>query len=315
MQARSRLGPQEGWRVYREGPKCFELYNIFKLCPTHFSRGGEKFSRGASHPCAASGYGAAYMASASFHTYLLFALTAMHSTFKDTCISLYWCDWYSLLHRLQKIFYIFWSATSIISNYNFFVNSKQEAYWCGSLTACKTKHRSYSCDYIRSDTCLGSLAWLFTNLFAGTIPVAYTSNSALYFFNETYLSKDATQSRCHTIGGFLAVVRNMEIQTVINNVIKPWITAAEMYATRRQRGNYFLLVSTLEAHLMKKITFVGMMVLPSITQTGLVENLVILLKNVRWLQHRTKQSFQRNWDFLENGLTLLVHTSWSSFAK
>jgi len=180
------------------------------------------------------------MASASFHTYLLFALTAMHSTFKDTCVSLYWCDWYSLLHRLQKIFYIFWSATSIISNYNFFVNSKQEAYWCGSLTACKTKHRSYSCDYIRSDTCLGSVAWLFTNLFAGTIPVAYTSNSALYFFNETYLRKNAAQRHCHAIGGFLAVVRNMEIQTVINNVIKPWIIAAEKYATRRQSGNYFL---------------------------------------------------------------------------
>ena len=70
--------------------------------------------------------------------------------------------------------------------------------------------------------------------------MAYTSNSALYFFNETYLRKDAAQRHCHAIGGFLAVVRNMEIQTVINNVIKPWIIAAEKYATRRHRGNYFL---------------------------------------------------------------------------
>jgi len=70
--------------------------------------------------------------------------------------------------------------------------------------------------------------------------VAHASNSALYFFNQTYLRKDAAQSRCNTIGGFLAVVRNLEIQTVINNVIKPWITAAEMYANTSRGGNYFL---------------------------------------------------------------------------
>ena len=33
------------------------MSNILKLCPTYFSRGGEKFSRGASLPCTPSGYG------------------------------------------------------------------------------------------------------------------------------------------------------------------------------------------------------------------------------------------------------------------
>jgi len=40
------LEHQEGRRVFREGPKFFEL------CPTHFSRLGKNFSTGASPPCA-----------------------------------------------------------------------------------------------------------------------------------------------------------------------------------------------------------------------------------------------------------------------
>jgi len=38
----TRLGHQEGRRVFREGPR------FFLLCPTHLSRGGENFSRGGS---------------------------------------------------------------------------------------------------------------------------------------------------------------------------------------------------------------------------------------------------------------------------
>jgi len=45
------LGHQEGRRVFWEGPNFWTMSNIFKLCPTHFSRGSENFSRGGFAPC------------------------------------------------------------------------------------------------------------------------------------------------------------------------------------------------------------------------------------------------------------------------
>jgi len=47
------LGHQEGQKFSERGPTFEFMSNSFKPCPTHFPRGGEKFSRGASAP----GYG------------------------------------------------------------------------------------------------------------------------------------------------------------------------------------------------------------------------------------------------------------------
>ena len=48
------LGHQEGRQVFWEGPKILIMSNSFKLCPTYFSRGVEKFCRGC---FATPGYG------------------------------------------------------------------------------------------------------------------------------------------------------------------------------------------------------------------------------------------------------------------
>jgi len=44
------LGHQEGRKIFREGPKFFELCTIFLNCVQHIFPGGEKFSRGAKDP-------------------------------------------------------------------------------------------------------------------------------------------------------------------------------------------------------------------------------------------------------------------------
>jgi len=47
-QARNRLGTPGGAKSFRRGVKNFwTMFNIFKPCPTHFSRGGENFLGGA----------------------------------------------------------------------------------------------------------------------------------------------------------------------------------------------------------------------------------------------------------------------------
>ena len=54
-QARNQLGTPGGAKSFLRGAQIFwTMFNSFKLCPTHFSRGGEKFSRRCfAHP----GYG------------------------------------------------------------------------------------------------------------------------------------------------------------------------------------------------------------------------------------------------------------------
>jgi len=50
------LGHQQGRRVFRGAQIFWTMSNIFKLCPTHFSRRGKKNSRGTRPP----GYGPVY---------------------------------------------------------------------------------------------------------------------------------------------------------------------------------------------------------------------------------------------------------------
>jgi len=53
-QARNQLGTPGGAKSFLRGAQIFlTMSNSFKLCPTHLSREGEKFSRGVSPP----GYG------------------------------------------------------------------------------------------------------------------------------------------------------------------------------------------------------------------------------------------------------------------
>ena len=57
-QARNQLGTPGGAKSFLRGVQIFwTLSNIFKLYPTHFSRGGEKFYRELRPPCAPPGYG------------------------------------------------------------------------------------------------------------------------------------------------------------------------------------------------------------------------------------------------------------------
>ena len=61
-QARNQLGTPGGAKSFPRGAKSFwTMSNVFKLCPKHFSRGGEKFLGRASSPlrppCASPGYG------------------------------------------------------------------------------------------------------------------------------------------------------------------------------------------------------------------------------------------------------------------
>jgi len=50
-QARNQLGTPGGAMSFPRGAKIFwTMSNSFKLCPTHFSRVGENFSRGVSPP-------------------------------------------------------------------------------------------------------------------------------------------------------------------------------------------------------------------------------------------------------------------------
>jgi len=62
MQARNQLGTLGGAKSFLRGAQIFETMSTsFKICPTHFSRKGKNFSRGAKPPCATSGYGPEYM--------------------------------------------------------------------------------------------------------------------------------------------------------------------------------------------------------------------------------------------------------------
>jgi len=48
-QARNQIGTPGGAKSFLRGAQIFgTMSNIFKLCPTHFTRGGENFSRRAS---------------------------------------------------------------------------------------------------------------------------------------------------------------------------------------------------------------------------------------------------------------------------
>jgi len=50
-QARNQLGTPGGAKSFPRGAQIlWTMYNILKLCPTHFSRGDQKFSRGAAPP-------------------------------------------------------------------------------------------------------------------------------------------------------------------------------------------------------------------------------------------------------------------------
>jgi len=52
-QARNQLGTPGGAKSFLRVAQIFQtMSNAFKLCPTYFSRGGEKFSRGLRPPCA-----------------------------------------------------------------------------------------------------------------------------------------------------------------------------------------------------------------------------------------------------------------------
>jgi len=51
VQARNQLGTPGGVKSFLRGAQIFwTMSNIFKLYPTHFSRGGEKISRGSFVP-------------------------------------------------------------------------------------------------------------------------------------------------------------------------------------------------------------------------------------------------------------------------
>jgi len=50
QQAVTSLGHQEGWRVFWGAQIFWTMCNIFKLYPTHFSRGGGNFSKGGFAP-------------------------------------------------------------------------------------------------------------------------------------------------------------------------------------------------------------------------------------------------------------------------
>ena len=59
-QARNQLGTPGGAESFPRGSQIFwTMSNIFKLCRTHFSRGGEQISRVFFSPCAPPGYGPA----------------------------------------------------------------------------------------------------------------------------------------------------------------------------------------------------------------------------------------------------------------